>query len=148
MAVKIAEPEERSYWEREVVPRMSGEEEVHENLSHEGKVDLLGRARATLFPIQWSEPFGLVMIESMACGTPVIACPRGAALELVDDGVTGFFREEVDEMVEVLDRIDEISPEACRARVAESFSADSMIFGYEEIFRRVGRLTGAAAGSL
>jgi glycosyltransferase involved in cell wall biosynthesis len=136
MAVKIAEPAEREHWEKEVEPRMTGEEEVFENASHETKVDILQHGRATLFPIQWKEPFGLVMVESMACGTPVLASPMGAAREIVDDGVNGFFAEDVDDMVEKLDKIRDITPEMCRRPVVERFSAHSMIEGYEEVFEQ------------
>jgi glycosyltransferase involved in cell wall biosynthesis len=137
MAVKIAEPEERKHWEGKVVPRMTGREEVFENASHECKVDILAHARATLFPIQWEEPFGLVMVESMACGTPVLACPRGAAQEIVEDGVNGFFARDVDEMLGALNRLGTIDPEVCRRRVADRFSSEAMIAGYEQLFRQV-----------
>jgi glycosyltransferase involved in cell wall biosynthesis len=136
MAVKMAEPEEREHWEKEVAPRMTGSEEVFENASHETKVDILRHGRATLFPIQWKEPFGLVMVESMACGTPVLASPRGAANEVVEDGVNGFFAEDVDAMVDKLRRLEDITPAMCRRRVEERFSAQTMIAGYEEVFER------------
>ena len=136
MAIKIGEPEEREHWESKVVPRMTGREEVFENASHECKVDVLAHARATLFPIQWEEPFGLVMVESMACGTPVIACPRGAAEEVVEEGVSGFFARDVDEMLAALGRVGTIDPEVCRQRVVERFSAQAMIAGYERLFER------------
>jgi glycosyltransferase involved in cell wall biosynthesis len=137
MAVKIAEPAEREHWETEVVPRMTGEEEVFRNAAHEHKVDLLQHARATLFPIQWEEPFGLVMVESMACGTPVLACPRGAAREVVEEGVNGFFAADVAAMVQALDKVGSIDPKACRRTVEERFSAEAMIRGYEAVFEQV-----------
>ena len=70
--------------------------------SHATKVDLLARARAMIFPIQWPEPFGLVMAEAMACGTPVVACPAGAAVELVENGVTGYLRDSIDDLVDAV----------------------------------------------
>ena len=115
--------------------RLTGDEEIIDSLEYEAKVDLFARAKATLFPIRWEKPFGLVMVESMACGTPVIAAPRGAAVEVVDDGVTGFLREGVDEMVAALRSINSISPEACRSRVEKSFSAAAMVDGYEALYR-------------
>jgi glycosyltransferase involved in cell wall biosynthesis len=143
MAVKISEPEERRHWEEHVVPRMSGNEDVHENASHDEKVEILRGGRATLFPIQWEEPFGLVMIESMACGTPVLAFPRGAVLEVIDDGVSGILVEEdgdeaagVEAMADAIERVGEITPAACRKRVEENFSARSMLTGYEEVFEQ------------
>ena len=73
-------------------------------MTHDEKVDLLGRACAMVFPIRWPEPFGLVMVEAMACGTPVVTTNWGAAPELVDDGVTGFRRDGEDDLVEAVGR--------------------------------------------
>lgn len=143
MVVKRAEPAEIRYWERMVEPRLTGDEDIVFDLSHDEKVDLLCRARGTLCTIQWPEPFGLVMIESMACGTPVIVPPMGAAPELVVDGVTGFIRTDIDDMVAAVGRLGEISPEACRARVADNFSAATMVSGYERIFEQVVGAAGA-----
>ena len=137
LVVKRAEPAENEYWEHIVEPRLTGDEEIILEISHEEKVDLLARAEGTLCTIQWPEPFGLVMTESMACGTPVIVPPMGAAPELVVDGQTGFLREDIDEMVECVARLKEIDPAACRARVAENFTAEVMVAGYERIFERV-----------
>ncbi|HEX2047636.1 MAG TPA: glycosyltransferase family 4 protein [Acidimicrobiales bacterium] len=137
MVVKRSEPAEVQYWERMVEPRLTGDEEIVLDVSHDEKVDLLSRAQGTLCTIQWPEPFGLVMTESMACGTPVIVPPMGAAPELVVDGETGFLREDVDEMVACVARLGEISPAACRARVADNFTAEVMVRGYEKIFERV-----------
>jgi glycosyltransferase involved in cell wall biosynthesis len=137
MVVKRAEPAEIRYWERMVEPRLTGDEDITFDVSHAEKVDLLSRAQATLCTIQWPEPFGLVMVESMACGTPVIVPPMGAAPELVVDGETGFVRSDVDEMVETVARLGEISPAACRARVTDNFTADVMVSGYEKVFDQV-----------
>jgi glycosyltransferase involved in cell wall biosynthesis len=137
MVVKRSEPAEIQYWERMVEPRLTGDEDIVFDVSHDEKVDLLARAQGTLCTIQWPEPFGLVMTESMACGTPVIVPPMGAAPELVADGETGFLREDVDEMAECVARLGEISPAACRARVADNFTAEVMVSGYEKIFERI-----------
>ena len=91
-------------------------------------------ARATLFPSDWPEPFGLVMIESLAAGTPVIALRRGAVPEVIEDGVTGFICDDVDEMTDAIGRIGEIDPEACR-RGAARFSAERMCRGYVDVYR-------------
>ena len=136
MAVKRSEPAEIQYWERMVEPRLTGDEDIVLDVSHAEKVDLLSRAQGTLCTIQWPEPFGLVMTESMACGTPVIGAPLGAAPELVVDGETGFLRSDIDEMVECVARLKAISPEACRARVADNFTAQTMVSGYEKVFER------------
>jgi len=137
MVVKRAEPAENRYWERMVEPRLTGDEDITFDVSHDEKVDLLSRAKGTLCTIQWPEPFGLVMVESMACGTPVIVPPLGAAPELVVDGETGFLRADVDDMVETVARLGEISPAACRARVADNFTAEVMVSGYEKVFEQV-----------
>ena len=139
MVVKRAAPDERDHWDRHVAPLLNGDVEVLEDVSQEKKTDLFGRARATLFPIRWEEPFGLVMIESMACGTPVLAFPRGAAPEVICDGVSGFLCRDADEMVRSLGRLDELAPERCRAWVKERFSTDSMVAGYERLFRSLVR---------
>lgn len=139
MIVKRGERFEQEYWEQVVVPRLSGDEEVLEGVSHEVKADLLGRARATLFSIQWPEPFGLVMLESMACGTPVVATCLGSAPEVVVDGVTGFLGETVDDLVDALGRLGQLSPARCREHVAGRFGAEAMVTGYEAVFKRLAR---------
>src|SRR5207244_2060061 len=84
------------------------------NVTHAEKIDLLGRACAMVFPIRWPEPFGLVMIEAMACGTPVVTTNWGAAPELVEDGVTGFRRDAEDDLVDVIGAVGSLDPAACR----------------------------------
>jgi glycosyltransferase involved in cell wall biosynthesis len=142
MAVKRVEPAEWAYWEEMVRPRLSGDDEVFEQPSHDVKWDILAHARATLFPIDWPEPFGLVMVESMACGTPVIARPLGAAPEIVVEGVTGFLRDDVDGMVRAVGETKLLNRRNCRDLVETRFSASIMVDGYERLFRR---LVGAGA---
>jgi glycosyltransferase involved in cell wall biosynthesis len=104
------------------------------------EAELLRRGRAFVFPIRWEEPFGLVMIEALACGMPVVATPRGAATEIVDDGVTGFLRPDLDSLAAALRDLERISPYDCRARVARYFSAEAMVDGHEgrqQRFRRM-----------
>lgn len=137
MVVKKNEPFERAYWDEIVAPLLHDEVEVYEAIPHERKVDLLGRARAMVFPIQWPEPFGLVMVESMACGTPVVACPAGAAVELVDEGVTGYLRESIDGLVQAVAEVGRCSPVVCRERVSHNFSADAMVAAYERLYETV-----------
>jgi glycosyltransferase involved in cell wall biosynthesis len=140
MAVKIAESVEKEHWEKDVKPVLPEGTQVVSEISHEDKVDLMQRARALLFPIDWDEPFGLVQTEAMACGTPVIGTPRGATPEVIADGETGFIVPVdgyVEAAVEAIKRAPELDPRACRARVEERFSAEAMVDGYEAIFDRV-----------
>ena len=139
MIVKKAEPFERSYWDEIVVPMLTDDVEVYEAVPHEVKVDLLSRAHAMVFPIDWAEPFGLVMIESMACGTPVVSCPAGAAVEVVVDGRTGYLRESIDDLVEAVHMVDRCDPVECRQHVADHFTADRMVGAYEQLLSEVVR---------
>ena len=139
MILKRSEPAERAYFEHEIQPLLGSDIELHENVSQATKVDMLGRARAMVFPTRWPEPFGLVMVEAMACGTPVVTTNWGAAPELVADGVTGFCRDHVDALVEAVAAARTLSPAACRAHVEELFSARAMVRGYEALYERVTR---------
>jgi glycosyltransferase involved in cell wall biosynthesis len=95
-----------------------------------------------LAPIRWDEPFGLVLVEALACGTPVVALKRGAVPEIVVDGVTGFVRTHPEELPDALLRLDEIDPVACRLDAGRRFSVDAMVQGYERIYERVLARTG------
>jgi glycosyltransferase involved in cell wall biosynthesis len=142
MAVAIKEPHERAYWDTTVQPMLTGEEEILGEITVEEKADLMARARALLFPIDWPEPFGLVMAEANACGTPVLGFPNGAAPEVIGDGETGFLVPDADAMVAAVQRLGEIDPAACRARVERRFGAEVMVRGYEEVYSGVtGRMT-------
>jgi glycosyltransferase involved in cell wall biosynthesis len=137
MLLKRGEPAERDYFEHEVEPLLASDVEMYENVTHAEKVELLGRACAMVFPIRWPEPFGLVMIEAMACGTPVITTNWGAAPELVEDGVTGFRRDAEDDLVEMVGKVGSLDPAVCRKRVVDLFSGEAMVRGYEALFERV-----------
>jgi glycosyltransferase involved in cell wall biosynthesis len=106
-------------------------------LSHAPKVELLRHARALLFPIRWEEPFGLVMIEAMLVGTPVIAFPRGAAGEVIEAGVTGFLVRSVEEMAECIRTIGSFDRGRCRARARARWSSMRMARDYEEVYRSI-----------
>ncbi len=139
MAVKVAHPTEREYWKEEVAPLLSDDVQVLQELTNEEKCELLSSARAVLFPIDWDEPFGLVMTEAMACGTPVIATSRGSVPEVIEDGETGFIvsvENYPTEAAEAIHRIGDIDPKACRRRVEQHFSKEVMVDGYERAFER------------
>jgi glycosyltransferase involved in cell wall biosynthesis len=137
MCVTRKNEREQRYWAKEVEPLLGDDVVVHGECDHEQKTDLLSRARALLFPIQWPEPFGLVMTEAMACGTPVVAWRNGSVPEVVDDGVTGFVVDSMDGMVEAIGRVGALDPRAARAHVEERFSAAAMVAGYERAYERV-----------
>ncbi len=137
MIVKRSEPAEQAYWDDVVAPRLGSDVEVLDQPPHDVKVDVIGRAQAMVFPIDWPEPFGLVMTESMACGTPVIARPLGAAPEVVEDGVTGFLRSTIEGMAEAVTEARQLSPYACRARAERRFSAEVMVSSYERLYRSI-----------
>jgi glycosyltransferase involved in cell wall biosynthesis len=139
-AVKIAHFTEEDEWEHNIKPNLPDDAVVMGEISQEEKVDLLRRAKAVLFPIDWEEPFGLVMTEAMACGTPVIATRRGSVPEVIVDGETGFIVSVEDYAREAagrLGRLGEIDPEAGRERVRRLFSKEAMVAGYERVFERV-----------
>jgi glycosyltransferase involved in cell wall biosynthesis len=137
IAAKCREPDERAYFEAEVAPLLGPDVEWLGELGPEEKLALLAGARALVFPITWPEPFGMVMIEAMACGTPVLATSRGSVPEVVCDGVTGFVRDDWEELAVVAGRIDEIDRARCRHWVAERFSAAAMTRSYELAIARV-----------
>jgi glycosyltransferase involved in cell wall biosynthesis len=101
------------------------------------KNDLLGNASALLLPIDWPEPFGLVLIEALACGTPVVAFRRGAVPEILSDGVTGFLVDDLDEAVRAVGRIPELSQRECRAAFEARFTAARMACDYVRVYHRL-----------
>ncbi len=125
------------FFDQEVAPRLTLARDLvrwQGEVSFEPKLDILRGARATLFPIGWEEPFGLVMIESMLVGTPVIAYARGAAPEVVDEGVTGFLVRDRDEIVDRIRRLKDIDRDRCRARARERFNSSRMARDYERVY--------------
>jgi len=138
LAGKIDPGDDRAYFDEMILPHVDGQSVRFEGeVPDDRKRELFRRARAFVFPIQWDEPFGLVMIEAMACGTPVVATPYGAVPEVVTDGVNGFIASSVDDMVEAVKKIETISPEVCRAIVEQRFAPSVMTDGYEAVYRRV-----------
>jgi glycosyltransferase involved in cell wall biosynthesis len=136
MAAKI-DRVDAEYFRERIEPLLDKKQiEYIGEVNESQKNRLLGRAKALLFPIDWPEPFGLVMIESMACGTPVIAFRNGSVPEVMQDGVTGFIVETVDEAVAACRRLDEIRRSECRRHFIENFSARRMAEGYLEAYER------------
>lgn len=137
LAAKMQEAGERRYFHECVEPMLGPDAEYVGEVDFERKVDLLGGAEALLNPISWCEPFGLTMIESLACGTPVLSFPGGAAPEIVVDRVTGFLCPDTDGMVVALDRLDTIDRSKCREDAVRRFSQERMAAGYLDVYLRV-----------
>ncbi|AFZ48327.1 glycosyl transferase group 1 [Cyanobacterium stanieri PCC 7202] len=137
MACKVDEVD-REFFEREILAHVDGKQiELMGEINPVEKSKLIGGAIATLFPINWREPFGLVMAESMATGTPVIAMAMGAAPEVIAHGKTGFLCQTIDEMVRAVDKVGQINRLACRDHVVQKFGATRMADGYEEVYARL-----------
>ncbi|MDQ1230960.1 glycosyltransferase family 4 protein [Sphingomonas sp. SORGH_AS_0879] len=130
--------QDQGYWEREVAPHVDGERIVYRGpVGGAERTATLGQARALLHLINFDEPFGLSVVEAMACGTPVIAIRRGSMPELIEDGVNGFLVDNVDQAIAGLDRIGEIDRAACRAVAADRFSVDRMADRYLALYRTI-----------
>jgi glycosyltransferase involved in cell wall biosynthesis len=134
MAAKCRESAEREYFEKFVEPELGDDAVYLGEVSNEDKLELLASARALLFPIRWNEPFGMVMIEALACGTPVLAFPEGAVPEVVENGTNGFLCADEEAMADALGHIDRIDRAACRADVERRFSTDRMVGDHLELF--------------
>lgn len=137
LASKV-DPGDREYHRKYVQPHIDGKQIVFKGeLNDAQRVSLYENAFATLFPIQWREPFGLVMTESMACGTPVVALRNGSVPEVIKSGKTGFICRNVQEMAKSVSKINTISREACRKHVDENFSVSQMIDGYLRVYEKL-----------
>lgn len=138
--LKIAgeiQPLYQEYWEQQVKPHVDGKfiEYVGE-AGPEEKNELLGNALAMLFPIQWDEPFGLVLIESMACGAPVLALPGGSVEEIVKEGVSGYVRPSVKELADCARKL-KLNPEQVRGYAAQEFSVERMVNDYVRLYSEI-----------
>ena len=134
MAGKKAEAKEEQYFTEFVEPHLGHGIEWLGEVSHGKKVELLQNARATLFPIEWEEPFGLVMIESMACGTPVIATRHGAVPEVIEHGRSGLIVDNYREMAAALEEADRLDPLDCRRYVEQHFAPERMVGDYVDAY--------------
>jgi glycosyltransferase involved in cell wall biosynthesis len=132
-------PVDNDYYARVIKPLLDCDKQIIYigEISSEHKKQWYRHARATLFPIQWGEPFGLVLVESMACGTPVIAFNKGAVSEIVVDGKTGFVVDSMTAMIEAVGRIDRIDPRECRRHVQNHFSLKNMALNYSNLYHHI-----------
>jgi glycosyltransferase involved in cell wall biosynthesis len=129
---------DEAYYHDQIEPHIDGQQiRCHGPATYEEKNALMSKARGFLNPITWEEPFGMVMVEAMAQGCPVISFARGAAPEIIRDGETGFLVENLDEMVQAIGHIDEIQREKVRVHVQEHFSHHAMARKYERIYHEI-----------
>jgi glycosyltransferase involved in cell wall biosynthesis len=137
MAAKLRHQAERDYFDAEVKPLLCSDVEYVGELGYDEKMKLLGGSFAMVNPIQWDEPFGLVMIEAMATGTPVVATPAGSASEVVDDGITGLLRTSIASMASALPDASYLDRAACRAVAVERFSGERMVADHLRLYEEL-----------
>jgi glycosyltransferase involved in cell wall biosynthesis len=137
LAAKMREPLERAFFREQIEPLLDERITYVGEVGGADKVRLLQQARALVNPIRWPEPFGLVMVEALACGTPVLAFAEGSAPELVDHGVTGFLCEDVDDLVEHLGDVARLDRHRCRQVAEERFSTHRMVADHLRLFERL-----------
>ena len=141
MRLKVAakiDPRDALYYQEVVRPLLKSPlVEFVGEIGEADKEEFLGRARVLLFPIDWPEPFGLAMVEALACGTPVIAFRHGSVPEVLEDGVTGFVVDKVEEAVAAVERIGTLSRPRCRQAFTRRFSVEAMVQGYREVYADV-----------
>jgi glycosyltransferase involved in cell wall biosynthesis len=135
LAAKMHEPAERAYFAEQVEPLIGDGIEYVGEPGQARKLELLGAAGALLFPICWPEPFGLVMIESLACGTPILTRPVGSAPEIVEHGRTGFLCADDDALVAAVAEVGSLDREACRAAARHRFSTARMVTEHLALYR-------------
>lgn len=136
VAAKCNEPLELEYLEKEIKPRLGPGVEYVGEADQQTKKDLLANAKCLVFPIQWDEPFGIVMIEAMACGTPVIALPGGSVDEVIADGKTGMICADARELPAAITRAVGFDAAVCRTHVETNFDISKMVSGYVDVYKR------------
>ena len=130
-------PDKGYYFDKKIKPYLDENVEYLGMLNYDQMGKLYGRAKGVLYPLRWEEPFGLVIIEAMACGTPVIGFRRGSLPEIIKDKKTGFIVENIKEMTEAVKKIGQIDRRDCRKWVEENFTIEKMVSQYEKIFLKL-----------
>lgn len=141
LAAKMREPLERAFFEEQVQPLLGKGVDYVGEVGHDERVRLLRGARALVNPIRWSEPFGLVMVEALACGTPVVAFREGSTPELIDHGVTGYLCDDHD-LVQRMAEVDSLDRAACRDAAERRFSTERMVQEHLALYQRLLDRTG------
>ncbi len=137
LAGKLSEAAEHEYFELAIRPRLSEDATYIGEIDATLKRELYAKAACLLFPVRWPEPFGMVMIEAMACGTPVVALECGSVPEVVVDGTTGIICATAEELPAAIDKAERLQAAACRTHVAQHFDLTTMAEGYEKVYRQV-----------
>jgi len=130
-------PNRGDFWKNKIKPFLGKNIQYIGNVPYQKTYKYYGESKVSLFPIQWEEPFGLTFVESMACGTPVIAFDRGSAKEVIKDGETGFVVKNLREMVKAIKKIEQIDRKKCRTWVEKNFPIEKMVDNYERIFFKI-----------
>jgi len=126
------------YWKKEIQPQIDNKQIIYKGfLPQKEMFEIIKKARIYILPLQWEEPFGLTLTESMAAGTPVIAFDRGSAKEVIKDGKTGFLVKNIEEMIKAIKKINKIKREDCRKWVEEKFTIERMVSDYEKVFYEI-----------
>lgn len=129
---------DRAYYDQKIAPHINGVQIRYiGELDHKQKTDFLANAAAVLHPVQWPEPFGLVMIEAMACGTPVLALKNGSIPEIVQDGISGFVCETQDDLIQAVAKIPELDRHQCRKIAEDRFSLNKMVDAHVELYEKL-----------
>jgi glycosyltransferase involved in cell wall biosynthesis len=137
IAAKMREPAEHAYFDEHIRPHLGDDVVYAGEVGGSRKTQLLGNARALVNPITWPEPFGLVMVEALACGTPVLVYPNGSAPEIVEQGVTGLLCSDADELASAIGKAHALDRAACREAAATRFSADRMVQEHVALYEEV-----------
>jgi len=138
IAGAIVSPEEQIFFKKEIKPNLNKKIKYFGKIkSDKEKSELLGKARALIYPLCWEEPFGIVMAESLACGTPVIALKRGAAPEIIENGKSGYLAKNLAEIKKAIKSIDKIDRKNCRKRAEKNFSLEKMVENYESLYYKI-----------
>jgi glycosyltransferase involved in cell wall biosynthesis len=135
LAGKVNEPAEQKYFDTVIRPRLGADVDYVGEVDATAKRELYAKARCLLFPVRWPEPFGMVMIEAMACGTPVVALDCGSVPEVVVDGTTGVICAAPEELPAAITKTERLRPADCRAHVADHFDLTVVAEKYEKVYR-------------